>query len=200
MQQLKVTAGSAEDANAVLDAFAASFDRAAFPPEAAKPVLTLYHHPDGSTTRGVEMAEESRASRMDGHWMGRKVRHGAMATSLDAFMAMIEYDGDDPSDGHASPFNPVYRRAKPKRTSGSITWKSKWIPSYRIPELESIAAAYPKCALLYTCVEQRRGFVVQINVVDGVVTDTRPEGCTASEVVQKAIAIPSIRRMWEKSG
>ena len=41
---------------------------------------------------------------------------------------------------------------------------------------------------------------VQINVVDGVVTDTRPEGCTASEVVQKAIAIPSIRRMWEKSG
>ena len=57
--------------------------------------------------------EESRASRMDGHWMGRKVRHGAMATNLDAFMAMIEYDGDDPSDGHASPFNPVYRRAKP---------------------------------------------------------------------------------------
>ena len=82
----------------------------------------------------------------------------------------------------------------------SSSWKSKWIPSYRIPELESIAAAYPKCALLYTCVEQRRGFVVQINVVDGVVTDTRPEGCTASEVVEKAIAIPSIRRMWEKSG
>ena len=90
--------------------------------------------------------------------------------------------------------NPVYRRAKPKRTSGSITWKSKWIPSYRVPELESIAAAYPKCALLYTCVEQRRGFFVQIKVVDGVVTDTRPEGSTASEVVQKAIAIPSIRR------
>ena len=74
------------------------------------------------------------------------------------------------------------------------------IPSYRIPELESIAAAYPKCALLYTCVEQRRGFFVQIKVVDGVATDTRPEGCTASEVVQKAIAIPSIRRMWEMSG
>ena len=42
--------------------------------------------------------------------------------------------------------------------------------------------------------------VLEIKVVDGVVTDTRPEGCTASEVVQKAIAIPSIRRMWEMSG
>ena len=102
--------------------------------------------------------------------------------------------------GLCIPWEGLKRLADPKRTSGSITWKSKWIPSYRIPELESIAAAYPKCALLYTCVEQRRGFFVQIKVVDGVATDTRPEGCTASEVVQKAIAIPSIRRMWEKSG
>lgn len=198
MQQLKVNADSAADANAVLDAFAASFEREALPPEPAMPMMTLCHQPDGSVTQ--EMVDESRASRMDGHWVGRRVPKGAMPMGFDAFMDMLEYDGNDPSDGYVSPFNPVYRRAKPKQTSGSITWKSKWVPSYRIPEIEAIAAAYPRCSLLYTCVEQRQGLFIQMKTVDGVAVPTSAEGSTATEIVQRAIAVPSIRRMWEKSG
>ena len=39
---------------------------------------------------------------MDGPWVGRRVRHGAMAIGTEAFFAMMEYDGNDPTSGHDS--------------------------------------------------------------------------------------------------
>ena len=191
-QKLRVTAATAEAVNEVIDAFAASFDRNAWPEEPGCMMKTIYSNSDGTVSLGEEMTEDTQRSAMDGKWQGRKAATGGMATSHEALISMLEYDGDEPTDWHVSPFNPEYRRAMPNQTSGSITWKSKWIPSYGPKQLEKIATN--DLSLLYTCMEKGNHFFHQAKFENGVkIHQTR--AC-----MQEALKVPSIRRMWDRSG
>ena len=195
-QQLRVTAATAEAANEVIDAFAASFDRNAWPEEPGCMMKTIYSHPDGTFSEGEEMTEDTQCSAMDGLWKGRKAVRGGMATNREALISMLEYDGDEPSDWTVSPFNPEYRRAMPNQTSGSITWKSKWVPSYGPKQLEKIATK--DLSLLYTCLEKGNDFFHQAKFENGV--QITSSATAARACLQNALKVPSIRRMWHRSG
>lgn len=200
MQNLKIMAASAASANAVVDAFAESFQRHAYPMEPGGPMKTFWFHQDGSVTESIEMTEDTRSSAMDGLWKGRKAQRGAMATSQRAMMSMFAYDGDKASDWHVSPFNPKYKRAKPTQTSASVTWKSKWIPSYRDDQLKQIANAFPGVTLQYTCAEKASGLFYQIKFVDGNLVAYPQSGMSVGAYLQKTLSIPAVRRLWEASG
>ena len=202
-QQLQFSEVSVPELNEIVDHFETTFRDGEQPFEPAGSMITRYVDPNGNTRMGTEFTEATQSANMTGLWKTRVVPAGVTPTNQQALLAVLNYSGMQPSDHTVPPFNPKYRRARSSTGSAptaSITWKSKWVPSYRDIELKRISAAFPDARLMYTCVERGNGFLVQGKLKGGEVVATSTDGVDPEAFTKRMLAVPSIKRLWDLSG